>query len=67
MSDITLKPCPFCGAEVDYGYTLDMEPQGVWCVKCKMLCRFTRVQHDSRKSFGETMAEIAERWNRRDG
>lgn len=63
-----LKPCPFCGNDVQYNINMEMEPDGVWCKTCKMLVRFTRVKPIQKgENFGDVYKRIAERWNRRVG
>lgn len=62
-----LKPCPFCGGEVRYNYNLDLEPDGITCMKCSYILRFTRISHRGKDTFGATMQRLAEAWNRRQG
>lgn len=63
MNDLELKPCPFCGGRVDYWHDIELNPVGVQCHTCKMFVRMSGMKQG--KVFGDTMARIAERWNRR--
>lgn len=60
-----LKPCPFCGNNVDYAYNMELEPYGVHCPRCHMVVRYTRVKQIGRTDFGSIMAQISTYWNRR--
>ena len=62
---ITLKPCPFCGRKVDYNYNIDLELDGVHCMACHMIIRFSRVKARPSDKYEVVMEQIAERWNRR--
>lgn len=63
-----LKPCPFCGNEVQYNINIEMEPDGVYCRNCKAIIRFTRVKPIQKgETFGGVYKRIAERWNQREG
>lgn len=63
-----LKPCPFCGDDVRYNINMEMEPDGVYCRKCKALIRFTCVKPIQKgENFGDVCKRIAERWNKREG
>ena len=61
-----LKPCPFCGEEVQYNINMEMEPDGIWCKNCKALIRYTRVKPIKKgENFGDVQTRIAKRWNMR--
>lgn len=60
---IELKPCPFCGKTVDYWHDAGMDIVGVRCGNCKIAVRMLSLKQG--KTFGDTMACISERWNRR--
>lgn len=63
-----LKPCPFCGKDVQYNISMEMEPIGVYCKTCHAVIRFTRVKPIQKgENFGDVYKRIAERWNRRAG
>ena len=63
-----LKPCPFCGSEVNYNYNLDMIPIGVICFNCKTVVRYTNMGKIKPKAkMGEIIEKIAKRWNKRAG
>lgn len=63
-----LKPCPFCGEDVQYNINMEMEPDGIYCKTCKALIRFIRVKPIQKgENFGDVYKRIAERWNRRAG
>ncbi len=60
-----LDPCPFCGGDVRFNYNLDLEPDGIACMKCSYILRFTRISHKGKDAFGVTMQRLTEAWNRR--
>lgn len=62
-----LKPCPFCAGKVKYNYNMDLEPDGITCMRCRYILRFIRDKAKPHEQFGEIMAKMAEVWNRRDG
>ena len=64
MSNIKLKPCPFCGGKVRIKHDADGTPSGVHC-KCGAYVRFLFVPKVMGESFGAIQERIAERWNRR--
>lgn len=64
MPDI--KPCPFCGnPEVQFNHDIDGEITGIFCWKCKALVTFTNIRPKKSDSFGKTMEDYAEKWDRR--
>ena len=67
MGGLNLHPCPHCGANVTFNYNLDLEPTGVLCSKCRMVATYAGVRLKPSEPFGNVMARIAERWNRRAG
>ena len=60
MSDIHLKPCPFCGGKADFDERQynDVTDYCVWCVTPECDC-FVRTV------WCATKEEAAEMWNRR--
>ena len=75
MSDIELKPCPFCGsrdlvifATIAYGSTGYHTPQ-VWCRDCHAMVVYhghgIDYQKPRPKNNDEYARRIAELWNRR--
>lgn len=60
MSEIKLKPCPFCGGEAKVGYAInDYNRWGVSCNTCGCVVEV---------GFGDyedTMEEAVKAWNRR--
>ncbi len=67
MDSIELKPCPFCGGKADFNYNAELDPDGIRCMKCRVVLRFMRIRHMPKATFGETMVKMAEVWNRRAG
>lgn len=62
----TLKPCPFCGKEVKFNHSLELEPNGVVCHTCGYVYRPFRLKPlGKREQFEKRMNEIARMWNRR--
>lgn len=61
-----LKPCPFCGSEVQINFNIDFEPDGIRCDECHMIVRYPRIKPKAREPFGACMDAMAERWNRRE-
>lgn len=62
-----LKPCPFCGSKVRFNYDGNFEPNGIWCSKCHMLAKFSRIHVKRGETFEFAMNEMAEAWNQRVG
>ena len=62
----TLRPCPFCGNNVQWNHNLDWEITGIYCVRCKAMVKFP-VKVKRTDTYGDTMNKWAEFWNRRDG
>lgn len=62
--DISLKPCPFCGGEVIFARDLEGEIHGIYCHKCKSKVKF-QIEFKKSDTFGKTMTDWAEAWNRR--
>ena len=60
-----LKPCPFCGNEVDFNYNLGLEPDGITCRRCFMIVRFSRIRVKNGEKFEVAMNKMADAWNRR--
>ena len=64
MDDQKLKPCPFCGGKADFVFDAMMEPTGIYCSRCMMKAMYN-IKVKKSDTFGKTMAEMAEKWNRR--
>lgn len=64
---IDLKECPFCGKPVQFNYNLELTPDGVVCMNCHMIAKYTRIKCKNTDPFEVPMKQIAERWNRREG
>ena len=63
-----LKPCPFCGhPRPKFNHGLDGEITGIYCWGCKAHVRFGGIEPKKSDSFGKTMEQYAEKYNRRDG
>ena len=60
-----LKPCPFCGGKVGYNYNIELKPDGIHCLNCKMIVRFSGIKMNPKETYGELQARFAEKWNRR--
>ena len=67
MSNIKLKPCPFCGNPVWFNYNMDLEPDGVKCQACGYLLRYFGIRVKAGEKYEIAMKKIAEAWNRRLG
>lgn len=66
MSDIKLKPCPFCGESKAYNvYNIEMEPDGIACPTCHIVIRFPRIKVRGGEKFEIAINKMAEVWNRR--
>lgn len=60
MSEIKLKPCPFCGSEAEVGYAInDYNRWGVQCKSCGCVVEVGFGEYD------DTLEEAAKAWNRR--
>ncbi len=63
-----LKPCPFCGnPEVQFNHDIQGEITGIWCGKCKAHVKFMDIKPKKTDTFGQTMEQYAEKWDRREG
>ena len=61
-----LKPCPFCGGKVDFNYNVELEPNGIHCIRCHMHAVFYRVKPARpREIYERVLNDYAEAWNRR--
>ena len=66
MTEKPLKPCPFCGSDVDFNYNIELLPDGVLCRNCRSLTRFMRIKPLQKgEVMGDVMKRIADRWNQR--
>lgn len=62
----TLSPCPFCGSDkVQFCYDYRSEISGIYCSRCMMKTIFN-VRVNNKDTYGKTMQQWAEKWNRRD-
>ena len=70
MSEMKLKPCPFCGEEAEF-YRTPIKSNGGWCdsvvVRCKACeARTNRVLYNAKKHPNdEEYGEAVEAWNTR--
>lgn len=64
---IELKPCPFCGGAVTYVYDLDGIPNGIACMRCRIVTRFMRERLKPKENIGDLQGRMAMIWNRREG
>ncbi len=66
MSEIKLKPCPFCGGEACYETPMHILTEGIMVIECKNCgaCPYV-VPFKAGKDETEKKNEIAEKWNRR--
>lgn len=66
MSEIKLKPCPFCGGKVDFNYNMNLEPDGIRCMKCRYVLKYMRIRVEkSTEPYRIVMNKMATEWNRR--
>ena len=61
MSEIKLKPCPFCGGEA----VLKCDRIGLYCAKCTNCGCMTTFQFDFGDGEETSKRKAAEVWNRR--
>ena len=61
MSEIKLKPCPFCGGEA----VLKRDRIGLYCVKCTNCGCMTTFQFDFGEGEEVSKKKAADVWNRR--
>lgn len=61
MSEIKLKPCPFCGGEA----ILKRDRIGLYCVKCTNCGCMTTFQFDLGEGEEVSKRKAADIWNRR--
>ena len=60
-----LKPCPFCGHNVQIAYDIVNWPHGVWCQCCHIKVGWANIKDKQKDTVGDVEARIAEKWNRR--
>lgn len=64
MND-ALRPCPFCGGDVQ---PLRMDPAdgiyGIFCRGCKAVVKWD-IRMEARETFGENIRKWEEKWNAR--
>lgn len=58
MSDIDLKPCPFCGGDAEIVHIDDGENEGGSCVSCSRCLASSNVEFEFKENF-------VSNWNRR--
>lgn len=58
MSDIDLKPCPFCGGDAEIVHINDGENEGGSCVSCSRCLASSNVEFEFKENF-------VSNWNRR--
>ena len=63
MSEIKLKPCPFCGGEA----ILKRDRIGLYCVKCTNCGCMTTFQFDFGEGEEVSKRKATDVWNRRAG
>ena len=64
---INLKPCPFCGGQAVFNYSIDLLPDGIRCSDCKYIMRFWGMPKATQTTrMIEIMEPMAERWNKRE-
>lgn len=63
MSDIKLKPCPFCGGEA----ILKRDKIGLYCAKCTNCGCMTTFQFDFGEGEEVSKRKAADVWTRRAG
>lgn len=61
MSEIKLKPCPFCGGEP----VLKRDRIGIYCVQCTNCGCMTTFQFDFGEGEEASKRKAADVWNRR--
>ena len=50
-----------------FNHDIHGEITGIWCGKCKAHVTFTNIHPRRTDTFGQTMEQFAEKWDRRDG
>lgn len=65
MSEIKLRPCPFCGGAVWFNHNMDLEPDGIRCGSCRYVLRYSRIRVMPRERFEVAMRKMADHWNGR--
>lgn len=58
MTDIDLKPCPFCGGDAEIVHINDGENEGGSCVQCSRCLASSNVEFEFKENF-------IDNWNRR--
>ncbi len=70
MADIELKPCPFCGGEVDLFKDVHNKKFGIECSNCRMFFGIeledVRELEDGWHFTFDTVDSMIEAWNRRE-
>lgn len=60
-----LKYCPHCGNAVTFVYDLDGIPNGIACMRCRIVTRFLRERLKPKEKIGDLQIRMAEVWNRK--
>ena len=60
-----LKPCPFCGDKVQFAFSIESWPTGVWCMTCHMKAEWSRIKETRNSKAWDIMNQMAENWNKR--
>ena len=68
MSEVKLKPCPFCGySKALLAHNFEGETHAIFCPQCKAFTKWADLEMGKRETHGEFDSRWAERWNRRAG
>ena len=62
-----LAPCPFCGSDkAQFCYDYKAEISGIYCSRCQMKTVFSGIKVKDTDTYGKTMEQWAEKWNKRE-
>lgn len=59
-----LKPCPFCGGDVNFTMDAELWPNGIRCPQCGVFARWN-IKESKNDTAGKIYEELAKRWNQR--